>query len=164
MTKLESFDELKSLDKPGVKKLLDKSPNLARFIEEAFENPKCIIFENNDYIYIIAYVESIASAGISINGGKPYGLYIHPFADEICVWMAEKDGSLFIDGYSAGHYSINSSLDEVISQATNVVNQCDYCKKNVGLENLVRIAFCNKSCKDCEARARATDMKPGWSD
>lgn len=164
MNRIESFEELQSLEITGVQKTLKECPNFVRLLKEAFENPNCMIFERHGTLDIIVYVPSIASTNTK-RRLEPYGLYIpvYSYAREIDVWMAEKDGGEFTDAYAAGHYDSTTSLDEVISLATNKLNQCDYCKENVGLENLTRIAFCNKACPKCEKSAREKDEFPGWA-
>lgn len=135
---------------------------LQHILKEALDNPNCKIVNKLNYkIYV--KVPSIANIQLPYNR-EVYGLYISLYSNEIHVWVAVIDNGEIRDGYGIGSFSYNTSLDEIISESTVKANMCDFCKQNVGLENLVQIAFANKSCKDCAGKARAKLETPGWYD
>lgn len=155
---MNKINSLKELEKAGIKD--QKQINL---IKEAFDNPNCTVENKNIGITIFVYVPSIAAVP-NKNGRKRHGLYIGLYDTEICVWIAEICNNSFTDGFALAKFPYGTPLDTIIETSVHNADICDYCKKPVGLENLTRIAFCNKSCPDCETAAREKDEFPGWCD
>lgn len=143
-----------------------ENTNMQRIIKEAIEDPRCIVNDRDgDGNHFDIYVNISSLAKHTRYGQEIYGLYIPIYScSDIHVWVALRYGDEFDDGYACGSYSWNTSLDEIISVATNKANTCDFCKKNVGIENLIKIAFANKACENCAADARRALERPGWSD
>lgn len=155
MTRVTSIEEL------DIENLKEASIPI---IKDAIENPNCIV--NADLyggVKIIVHVPYIEE-----QNSEYYGLYMSIYEKRsmskgVNIWIAKYRGDDFTDGVGVGEYPFTMSLDEIISTATNDANRCDFCKEIVGLKNLTRIAFANKSCPKCASDARKECEYPGWN-
>ena len=129
-----------------------KNTNIKNILKEAMKNPQCTIDTKYENYHIYVAIPSIASKS-SINHNF-YGLYIALYDSKIKVWVAEIENNYITDSFNLCEYDYKISLPDIIIDAVNKANICDFCKKPVGLENLKQISFVGKCCIDCEPIVR----------
>lgn len=129
------------------------NPNQKRFIiEELSQYPYMIIKDEKTFIYRVPEFQNI--------NPHYFGLYIRLCNHDISVWIATED---FNSGFGLGEFDYNIELTNIIQKSLENANICDFCNTKVGLSNLHRVAFANKSCPNCLESARKKLEYNGWN-
>lgn len=129
-----------------------KNNNIKNILKEAMKNPQCTIDKKYENYNIYVSIPDIASKSSIYHNF--YGLYITLYDNKIKVWVAEIENNCITYNFNICEYDYKISLPDIIIDAVNKANICDFCKKLVGLENLKQISFVGKCCIDCEPIVR----------